>query len=85
MKIETIKDEENILRIIVSSNEETLFSLLKVYFEQEKEVDLVGVYKEHYLIDKTEFYLKTHKQSAKKVFKSVLSKAKKDLLSFKLK
>ena len=51
-------EEGNVLRILVNSNEESLFSLLKVYLENESDVDIVGVYKEHHLIDKTEFLLK---------------------------
>ena len=60
-KMEIIEkvEEGNVLRILVNSNEESLFSLLKVYLENESDVDIVGVYKEHHLIDKTEFLLKT--------------------------
>lgn len=73
------------LRFVVNSDEESLLSLLKVYLEQEAEVELVGVYKEHHLIDKTEFFLKTKKEDATKVLKKALSKVKKDLDSKKVK
>lgn len=79
----SVKDNE--LRFIVDSNEESLFSLLKVYLEREADVDIVGQYKEHHLVDKTEFYLKTKKGKALDVFKATLTKAKKDLEGKKLK
>lgn len=85
MKVIEKADESNVLRVVVDSNEESLFSLLKVYLEQEADVDLVGVYKEHHLIDKTEFVLKTKKGKALEVFKKALAKAKKDLATKKLK
>ena len=39
--LEKIEDK-NTLKVLVDSNEESLFSLLKVYLEQKSEVDLVG-------------------------------------------
>jgi len=82
--IEKSQDGAN-LRFTVNSNEESLFSLLKTYLEQENDVDLVGVYKEHHLIDRTEFFLKTKKGDASAIFKKALGKIKKDLGSKKLK
>ena len=87
MKMEIIEkvDKKEVLRVIVDSNEESLFSLLKTYLEQSSDVDLVGVYKEHHLIDKTEFYLKVKKGSALALFKKSLGEIKKDLEKKKLK
>lgn len=82
--IEKVEDE-NMLKIMVDSNEESLFSLLKAYLEKQADVDLVGVYKEHHLIDKTEFFLKTKKGKALDVFKKSLASIKKDLESKKIK
>lgn len=73
------------LKIAVDSNEESLFSLLKVYLEAMAEVEVVGYYKGHHLIDKTEFFLKTKKTDAEKVFKKALKDVKKDLASKKIK
>jgi len=73
------------LKIQVNSNEESLFSLLKVYLDSMAEVEVVGHFKEHYLVDKTEFFLKTKKVDAEKVFKKALGEVKKDLASKKLK
>lgn len=71
--------EKNVLRIMVDSNEETLFSLLKTYLGANKNVDIVGVYREHYLINKTEFFLKVKKGDPLKLFKEELKKIKNDL------
>ena len=78
-------DDKNMLRIMVDSNEESLFSLLKAYIQENPDVELVGLYKEHHLVDKTEFFLKTKKGSAKDLFKKSLKTIKKDLQSKKVK
>jgi len=72
MEVIEINDEGKSLKIVVDSNEESLFSLLKVYLEKDKNVDLAGVVKEHYLIDRTEFYLKVNSGSALDIFKTTL-------------
>jgi hypothetical protein len=51
--------------------------------EANSEVDIVGVYKEHHLVDETEFFLKVKKGKALDVFKKELVKIKKDLESKK--
>lgn len=61
MKVLEKTEEKDTLRILVDSNEETMFFLLKTYLEKDSNVDIVGVYKEHHLIDKTEFFLKVKK------------------------
>ena len=85
MEIIEKSDKDNELSFVVVSNEESLFSLLKVYLEREADVDIVGQYREHHLVDKSEFYLKTKKGKAIDIFKSTLKKAKKDLDSKKVK
>lgn len=85
MKILEKVEEKDTLRILVDSNEESLFFLLKAYLEADSDVDIVGVYKEHYLIDKTEIFVKVKKGNPEAVFKKSLIKAKKDLLSKKVK
>lgn len=85
MKVIQKEEKDSVLRIVVDSNEESLFSLLKVYLEKEVGVDIAGVYKEHHLIDKTEFVLKVKKGKALDVFKKALAKAKKDLKNKKVK
>lgn len=85
MKILEKTQKEETLRILVDSNEESLFFLLKTYLEQDSNVDIVGVYKEHHLIDKTEFFLKIKKGDALKVFKKALTEIKKDLNTKRLK
>lgn len=78
--------EENVLKIVVSSNEESLFSLLKVYLDESNDVDIVGVYKPHHLVDKTELHIKAiSKKDPKAVLVKVLKDVKKDLLSKKIK
>lgn len=78
-------EDGNVLQLVVNSNEESLFSLLKAYLEKNSDVDVVGLYKEHHLIDKTEFFLKTKKGNAKDLFSKVLKEVKKDLESKKVK
>jgi DNA-directed RNA polymerase subunit L len=85
LKILEKVEEKDTLRVLVDSNEESLFFLLKAYLEAESDVDIVGVYKEHYLINKTEILIKVKKGNALEVFNKSLAKAKKDLLSKKVK
>lgn len=85
MKVLEKTEEKDTLRILVDSNEETMFFLLKTYLENNSDVDIVGVYKEHHLIDKTEFFLKVKKGEPLKVFKKALADIKKDLASKKVK
>jgi DNA-directed RNA polymerase subunit L len=73
------------LKITVDSNEESLFSLLKAYMEPMADVEVVGHFKGHHLVDKTEFYLKVKKGDALKIFKKALATVKKDLASKKVK
>jgi DNA-directed RNA polymerase subunit L len=77
--------DDNVLKLVVDSNEESLFSLLKVYCEKDPEVELVGLHKGHYLIDETEFFLKTKSKNPLEVFKKNLDLAKKDLEKKKVK
>ena len=85
MKVLEKIEEKDTLRVLVDSNEESLFFLLKTYLEANSEVDIVGVYKEHHLIDKTEFFLKVKKGDALAVFKKELANVKKDLAAKKVK
>ncbi len=47
-------------------------------------VDIVGLVKDHYLVDATEFYIKVKKGSAMDVFKKGLKSAKKELERLRL-
>jgi DNA-directed RNA polymerase subunit L len=85
MKIIEKIEDKNLLKIIVDSNEESLFFLLKQYLSNNPQVDIVGVYKEHYLIDKTELLIKVKKGNAKDVLKKTLEDIKKDLNKKKVK
>lgn len=85
MEIIELNEDKQVLKIVVDSNEESLFFLLKTYLEDLKDVDLVGVHREHHLVDKTEFFLKVAKGSPKAVFKKALKDIKKDLASKKVK
>lgn len=85
MEITSIDPNGQELTIKVSSNEESLFMLLKGYLEEVKGVDIVGVTKDHYLIDKTEFYVRVEKGDAQKIVKDALKTIKKELQSMKLK
>lgn len=86
MEITSINAQKNELTIKVSSNEESLFMLLKGYLEDNNDVDIVGVTKEHHLIDATEFYIRTFDgKDAKAVFTKALETIKKELQQLKLK
>lgn len=80
--IEKVSDKQ-VLRLVVDTNEESLFSLLRAYLEKNSDVDIVGLYKEHYLVDKTEFFLKTKKGEALALFKKTLAEVVKDINSRK--
>jgi DNA-directed RNA polymerase subunit L len=84
--MEIIEQNENgtSLSIKVSSNEETLFSVLKTYLQEQKDVDIVGFVKDHHLVDETTFHLKVKKGSAKDVLKKSLDVVKKELEGLKL-
>lgn len=82
--IDSVEDK-NTLKLKVGSNEEPLFSLLKVYLENLADVEIVGVLREHHLVDETELLLKVKKGSPKEVLKKALKEAKKDLESKKIK
>ncbi len=84
MQILEKESDDKILRILVDSDEESLFSLLKVYLMDMADVDIAGYTKEHHLVDKTEFFLKVTKGTPEEVFKKGLALAKKDLESKKL-
>ena len=84
MEIKKVTGEKENLRFVVNSNEETLFSLLKTYLEAMPETDIVGVYKEHHLVDKTEFFLKVKKGDAEKFFKKALAQVKEELAKLKV-
>lgn len=75
--------EGNVLRFVVNTNEESLFLILKSYLEENSDVEIVGLYKDHYLIDKTEFYLKIKKGNALTFFKKELKNIKKNLEKIK--
>ena len=85
MEISIINDNKNELKLKVPTNEESLFMLLKSHLEEVEEVDIVGITKEHHLIDDTEFYMRTYKEDAKEVFKEALANIKKELEVMKLK
>lgn len=85
MEILDINENKDTLRFMIGSNEETLLLLIKTYLESDSSVDIVGVYKEHYLVDKTEFFIKVKKGNAKEVFLKALGKIKKDLETKKVK
>jgi len=84
MEIKEITGEKEVVRILVDSNEETTFSLLKTYLEEMSETDVVGVYKEHHLVNKTEFLFKVKKGDAKKILKKSLTDIKKKLSELKV-
>lgn len=85
MKIQSINAEGTQLQIKTDSNEESLFMLLKGYLEETKGVDIVGVTKDHYLVDETEFFVRVEKGDAKKIFTDALAKIKKELEGMKVK
>ena len=85
MKIIDKIEEKDSLRVVVDSNEEAFFYLLKTYLEKNSDVDIVGVYKEHYLVDKTEFFLKVKKGKPMDVLKKALEDVKKELAKLKVK
>ena len=77
-------NDEKVLNFIVHANEQSLFSVLKVYLEAMDEVDVVGFYKEHHLVDETEMYLRVKEGTAKEIFKKALQQAKEELNKSKL-
>ena len=80
------KSQKNVLRLTFETDEETFLFMIKTYLEAKKEVEIVGVYKAHHLIDETKFYLKTKKEiDAGKFFKEELSKIKKEIEKLKIK
>lgn len=85
--MEIIKKEKNnhTLKLVTTGNEESLFSLLKVYLEKDSDVEVVGLYKEHHLTDRVEFVIKTKKSDPEVLLKKALKSIKKEVNSFKIK
>lgn len=73
--------EGNTCKLVFNSNEESLLYLLKAYMEKLDSVDIVGVAKDHHLVDKTELFVKVVKGDPVKTVKSALADIKKDLES----
>lgn len=71
--------EKNTCKIVFDSNEESLLYLLKAYLEKLDSIDFVGVSKDHHLVDKTEFFIKTFKEDPVVVLKKALKEIQKDL------
>ena len=85
MNIEKITDNKNTLKIDTKDDTQTIFSLLKTFLNENGDVEVSGVFKNHHLQDNTSFFLKTKKANALDVLKKELKKIKKDLNSLKLK
>jgi len=85
--MEIIKKEKNnhTLKLVTTGNEESLFSLLKVYLEKDSDVEVVGLYKEHHLTDRVEFVIKTKKSDPEVLLKKALKSIKKEVNSLKIK
>ncbi|MFP4402247.1 MAG: RpoL/Rpb11 RNA polymerase subunit family protein [Candidatus Nanoarchaeia archaeon] len=79
MKIESINAQDSELRIKFNSNEESILMLLKSYLEDTSGVDIVGVNRDHHLLDETEFFLRVDSGSAKDTFSKALKAVKKEL------
>lgn len=75
----------NVMKLACSLDDEDFLLCLKTYLNQDKEVEVAGLYNEHYLTDKLEFVLKTKKgKNPEKVLKRVIEEAKLDLESKKI-
>lgn len=61
----------------------TLPNLLRIYAWKEKNVTFAGYKRDHLLIGKTTFILKTKKEDASKVLKRVIQAVKKDVAALK--
>lgn len=84
MKIESVNPQDSELKIVFKSNEESILMLLKSYLEDTAGVDIVGVNKDHHLLDETEFFLRVDSGSAKDTFSKVLKTVKKELEGMKV-
>ena len=84
MKIVEGGKDGMLLRMSFDSGEESLLYLLKSYLEKHKDCDIVGIYKEHYLIEKSEMVLRTKTLPACDVFLEIMSAAKGDLKDMKI-
>jgi DNA-directed RNA polymerase subunit L len=85
MKITQKVEEKDSLRIVVDSNEESLFYLLKQYLSQNPDIDIVGVYKEHHLVDETELFIKVKKGKPIDTLKKALKDIKTQINKQKVK
>ena len=85
MRITQKVEDKSSLRIVVDSDEESLFYLLKQYLSENPDIDIAGVYKEHHLVDETELFIKVKKGKPVDVFKKALKEIKADLDKKKVK
>jgi DNA-directed RNA polymerase subunit L len=84
MKIESVNAQDSELKIIFKSNEESMLMLLKSYLEDTSGVDIVGVNRDHHLLDETEFFLRVESGSAKDTLSRALKTVKKELEGMKV-
>ena len=56
MNIEKITDNKNTLKIDTKDDTQTIFSLLKTFLNENKDVEVSGVFKNHHLQDNTSFF-----------------------------
>jgi len=84
--IKYIKIENNVAKIKVEDVLENSLLALKIYLNQEKDVVLAGIQKEHYLEKEVFFVVKVKEgKDPKEVIKKVIEKAVKDLDNLKIK
>jgi DNA-directed RNA polymerase subunit L len=79
MELDKITQKNNVLEIKTTDDEETLFSLIKVFLNENSNVEIAGVFKEHHLIAETKLFVKTKKDNSKEILKKELTNIKKEL------
>ena len=85
MDIEKVENKKDVVKITTKDDTQSVFSLIKTFLQENKEVVSSGVFKKHHLIDETSFFLKSKKDNGLEVLKKELKKIKKDLNSLKIK
>ncbi|MCA9486777.1 hypothetical protein H6501_00605 [Candidatus Woesearchaeota archaeon] len=84
MEIVEKKDDTTSVSLVLGSDELSLFLVVKHYLEQIPEVDIVGIARDHHLLDRSELHIKVSKGKALDALKKALKEATKDLKSRKL-
>ena len=79
--IKDVSISGNTLKFKIESKDENAMMALKTYLNNDDDVEIAGMYKEHYLVGDFEFIVRVKSGDVKKIITKVVDFAIKDLKS----